>query len=97
MEIPAPSKTTEREILEFCNSRFGVKDMNGMAAKLAEECGETCGALVKIQEERATFDDLEAEVGDVLIVLSQIAANRGTTLEGLRAKRFLQIKERAKR
>jgi len=88
-------KTTESKILDFATEQWGYKNLAGMALKLAEELGEISGACVKIPEGRATFDDLHKELGDALIVLSQMAARRGRTLEELRAWRFLQIKERS--
>ena len=88
-------KTTEEEILEFATAQWGAKDLPAIGLKVAEEAGEVAGALVKIPEGRAKWEDLDKEVGDLLIVLSQIAAKRGWTLFQLRAARFEQIKERA--
>ena len=90
-------KTTEKEILEFATAQWGEKTMERLANKLAEETGEIAGAVVKIPEGRATDDDLDKELGDALIVLSQFAAKRATTLENLRSRRFEQIKARALR
>lgn len=89
-------KTTETEILEFATAKWGEKSMERLLTKLAEETGEIAGAIIKIPEGRATEQDLDDELGDALIVLSQFAARRGTTLEALRARRFETIKERAK-
>lgn len=89
--------TTENQILKFATEQWGEKDLAGIGLKVGEEAGEVAGALVRIPEGRATFDDLEKEVGDLLIVLSQIAAKRDTTLESLRWKRFEQIKARVPR
>ena len=86
--------TTESEILKFATERWGKKTLENLAIKLAEETGEIAGAISKIPELRASFHDLDAELGDALIVLSQFAALRGTTLEALRAARFEQIKGR---
>jgi NTP pyrophosphatase (non-canonical NTP hydrolase) len=88
--------TTEETILQFCESQWGHKPFAAVALKLAEESGEIAGACVKIPECRATLADLDKELGDALIVLSQLAAKRGTTLEALRALRFDQIQERAR-
>jgi NTP pyrophosphatase (non-canonical NTP hydrolase) len=90
-------KTTEEKILQFATEQWGPKDLSGLVMKLAEECGEIAGACVKIPEGRSTFEDLDKELGDALIVLSQFAAQRETTLEELRAERFAQIQERAKK
>lgn len=88
--------TTEQDILAFAQSQWGEKSLTQIGLKLGEESGEVAGAIVKITECRATFENLDKEIGDTLIVLSQLAAHRGTTLEILRACRFEQIKARAK-
>lgn len=87
--------STEKEILAFCVERWGEKDLSDIALELCEESGEVAGAVVKLPEGRATLEDLDDEIGDVLIVLSQIAARRGTTLEELRANRFARIHARS--
>ncbi len=87
--------TTEEVIADFCVRQWGDKDRPWVGLKLAEESGEVCGALVKIPEGRATEEDLDKEIGDVLIVLSQLAAQKGLTLESLRECRFKQIVARA--
>ncbi len=56
-------KTFETEILEFATEQWGEKSLDGIGLKVAEESGEVAGALVKIPEGRATFEDLEKEVG----------------------------------
>lgn len=89
-------KTTEENILDFVVTRWGSRDLDKVALKFAEEAGEVAGAVVKYNEHRCLIDELDAEVGDALIVLSQIAAIRGTTLEALRANRFDTIKARAR-
>lgn len=94
-EAEAQGKSVEEHILEFATSQWGEKTMDRLVSKLAEETGEIAGAIVKIPEGRASEEDLDKELGDALIVLSQFAAKRGHTLEQLRAKRFEQIKERA--
>lgn len=87
--------TTEIEILQFAEDQWGERTLELIGLKVAEEAGEIAGAIVKIPEGRLTWADLDKEVGDLLIVLSQIAAKRGWTLEQLRTQRFEQIKERA--
>lgn len=87
--------TTETQILDFATEQWGEKSMERLVNKLAEETGEIAGAIVKIPEGRATTEDLDKELGDALIVLSQFAAKRGTTLDALRSKRFEQITARA--
>lgn len=89
-------KTTEQEILDFATYQWGGKELAAIALKLAEECGEIAGAIIKTNEGRSTYAELDEEMGDALIVLSQLAARRGTTLEDLRSQRFAQIQERAK-
>ena len=87
--------TTEDKILAFATQQWGKRSLEGLGLKLGEESGEVLGALAKIPEGRATLMDLDDELGDALIVLSQIAAERGTTLWDLRAKRFAKIQLRA--
>lgn len=87
--------TTEKEILKFATEQWGEKDDAGIGLKLAEETGEVAGALLKIPEGRATEIDLRKEMGDVLIVLSQIAARHDWTLESIRTDRYEQVRQRA--
>jgi len=89
--------TTEEEILNFAVRQWGHKSLADLALKLAEESGEVAGVCVKRGERRSTLADLDNEIGDVLIVLSQMAYLRGQTLEELRASRFSGIKARAKK
>jgi NTP pyrophosphatase (non-canonical NTP hydrolase) len=84
----------EKEILEFATNNWGEKDLCGIGLKLGEECGEIQGAIVKIPEGRATEQDLKDEIGDSLIVLSQLAAKMDTTLDELRFGRLKTIVER---
>jgi len=86
--------TTEEEIYHFAVERWGHKSVADLALKLSEESGEVAGVCIKRGERRSTLSDLDNEIGDVLIVLSQMASLRGQTLEELRASRFLQIKAR---
>jgi NTP pyrophosphatase (non-canonical NTP hydrolase) len=87
--------TKEQEILDFINKEWGIRKLDRIGLKLGEEAGEVQAAIHKLDEDRSTLTDLDDEVGDVLIVLSQIAALRKTTLEDLRDRRFKMIKERA--
>lgn len=64
------------------------------AAKLAEETGEVIGAVIKVGEGRATYNEFKAELGDALIALSVIAGRHGWTLDELRANRWEEVKER---
>lgn len=88
-------KTKEREILKFAEDKWGKKTFHKISNKLFEECGEIAGAIIKIEEDRKSKEDLKAEIGDTLIVLSQLAAKLGTTLEELREERFFAIQLKA--
>lgn len=65
-----------------------------MAAKLAEEAGEVCGAIIKRAEGRRTDQDVKDEIGDVLIVLSVIAGRHEWTLADLLADRARTVVQR---
>lgn len=86
--------TKEQIILEFAEGKWGEKTLDRIGLKLAEEAGEVAGALIKIPEGRATTEDLIKEMGDCLIVLSQLAAKHGLTLENICEKRFEEIRKR---
>lgn len=88
-------QTTEKAIRDFAFKKWGVKTDKEIALKLCEEAGEVAGAAIKIPEGRAALRDMHDEVGDVLIVLSQYAAQHNCTLEYLRAVRFEAIRIRA--
>lgn len=88
-------RTTEKEIHDFAIAQWGDAPMSWVALKLAEEAGEVAGAVIRVPEGRGTVEDLDKEIGDVLIVLSQLASMRGTTLLELRARRFERIQARA--
>ena len=87
-------KATERQIAIWHDSRWGDKDDRVVCAKLAEEVGEVCGAFIKYDEGRKTFDDIFDEMGDVLIVMSVLAGRHGVTLEQLRGDRFKTVTQR---
>lgn len=73
-------------------------EANNTETAIARFCEVTWGDKDnQIPEGRASFSDLEAEIGDVLVVLSQLAARCGTSLEELRARRFAYIQSRAKK
>lgn len=88
-------KTPEEIIRDFAFEQWGHKTPREIALKLCEEAGEVAGAAIKKDEGRAKLSDMDDEVGDVLIVLSQYAAQRGTTLDELRKRRFEFIQARA--
>ncbi len=85
---------SEQLILATSSKLFGERTLAGSALKLAEEVGEVCGAVNKLPEGRATHEELDAELGDALIVLSQLAALRGKTLYELLADRWEEILRR---
>lgn len=93
-EPEAEALTKEDEILAFTLRQFGHRTLKDIAVKLGEETGEVLGAVTKLEEDRATLEDFDAEVGDVLIVLSQFAGWRGKTLDEMREARFQTIQER---
>ena len=80
--------TLEQEIANWHRRRWptfwpdGQLNVFAMGTKLAEEVGETCGALVKMRDGtgRQTVSDLKGEVGDVLLCLAVIAHEHGFTL-----------------
>lgn len=77
--------TSEQEILQLAEKLWGVRTLDQVALKLAEESGEVCGAVVKLEDGRASLVDLAEEAGDALFVLAQLAAKLGTTLQSLLA------------
>ena len=84
----------EDQILAFAEAQWGKRTDEQIALKACGECGEFAEAVTKMGERRTSPEDADLEVGDVLIVLSQWAAKRGTTLEELRAVAFNRIKAR---
>ena len=89
------SAPREQTISEWHDKKWPEKDDRHVAAKLAEETGEVCGALIKLVEGRRSIDDVKDEIGDVLIVLSVLAGRHGWTLEGLRTRRFIEVSHRS--
>lgn len=87
--------TIEKEILTFAQSEWGISKLEKIALKLGEEAGEVQAAIHKLSEDRSTLKLVDDEIGDVLVVLSQLAALRNTTLDELREKRFAFIKQRS--
>ena len=88
------TRTREQAINEWHDKKWPDKDDRHVAAKLAEETGEVCGAFIKLVEGRRTIDDVQDEIGDVLIVLSVLAGRHGWTLEDLRTRRFIVVSHR---
>ena len=87
--------STEQIILEFIENEFGTRMLWAIGLKLGEESGEVLREIIKLEDETFTQIHLADEVGDVLVVLSQIAAIMDTTLEDLRDRRFKFIMQRA--
>lgn len=58
--------------------------------KLAEELGEVAECISK----NLPVDDLEKEIGDMIVVLTILAGQKGLTLEGCAEKAYLKIKDR---
>jgi len=93
----ALSPVSELGILHFAEGQWGVKPLEGVLLKACAELGEAADAVIKHGEGRDTLEHADMEVGDVLVVLSQYAAKRGTTLDGLRAAAFQKCKDRVVR
>lgn len=84
----------ESAIAAWHDNRWPDKDDRHVAAKLAEETGEVCGAFIKYAEGRASLFDAINEMGDVLIVLSVLAGRMGWSLEEIRQRRWDQVRMR---
>ncbi len=87
-------QAVEAVIAAWHDTRWPGKDDRVVGAKLAEETGEVCGALIKVAEGRRTVDDVLDELGDVLVVLSVLAGRLGWTLHDLRDRRFNEVRQR---
>ena len=81
----------ESKILEWASARSLLQPDNdrNQALKLAEECGELCGAILKNNQD-AVVDG----IGDCLVVLTILAAQRGLNLETCFAVAWAEIKDR---
>lgn len=86
--LTAKPPTMEEEIFRFVTDKWGPKSGLDVALKLAEETGEVAGAVTRLNEDRGTEDQIADELGDVLIVASQLAAILGSTLEQIRSDRW---------
>lgn len=85
---------SELGILAFAQEQWGVKSLQQIALKGCAEMGELADELIKIDEGRSAIEKADMEAGDTLVVLSQYAAKRNTTLSALRAKAFAKCKDR---
>lgn len=95
---PFQANIVEWHDREWFDRRTGhPKTEEQIANKLAEECGETVGAIVKMCEGRPDYmDGLAArdEIGDVLIVLSVLCDRLGTTLKECLENRWATVQHR---
>lgn len=92
--IPKKPETLEAEIFRFVTDQWGEKSGLDIGLKLSEETGEVCGAIVRVNQDRGTVDQIADELGDALIVASQLAFLLGGTIEQIRADRWEQVKSR---
>lgn len=75
-------KHYQAEINEWQRSRWpDTAVVPYPALKLAEEVGEVVGAVVKVNEGRATLIDLKNEIGDAMISLLNLAETYGINTE----------------
>lgn len=91
---PALSPVTEMGILSFAEAQWGVKSLDSVLLKACAELGEAADEVIKTGEGRSELVKADMEIGDVLVVLSQYAAKRGTTLDSLRAGAYAKCKQR---
>lgn len=90
-----PEESLSIVIAAWHDERWPEKaDVRIVGAKLAEEAGEVCGALIKRAEGRRTDDDVLDELGDVAIVLTVLAARLGHSIEAVRRRRFEEVRAR---
>lgn len=82
------------EILAWHEAAWPDKPDITVGAKLAEEAGEVCGALIKRDEGRRTTADVLDELGDVAVVLNVLAARHDTTVDALLTRRFAEVRYR---
>ena len=95
LESALKENEMEKEIFRFVTEAFGAKSGQDVALKLSEEAGEVAGAVVKLNENRGTEQQIEQEVGDVLIVASQMAFLIGKSITQIRAERWKTVRARA--
>jgi NTP pyrophosphatase (non-canonical NTP hydrolase) len=87
----------ENHIAAEVRNRHGEKSFDQLALKLAEEAGEVVGAINKLADGRSVAADVDAEIGDVLIVLCQFAERRGCKLEDYLVQRWATVCSRERR
>lgn len=86
---------TDADIVAWHDAKWPEKgDNRVVAAKLAEECGEVCGAVIKQAEGRRTTADVLDEIGDALIVLTVLSERYGYAIAEARARRFAHVRAR---
>lgn len=81
-------------LADWHNQRWPNTDERTIAAKLAEECGEVCGAIIKHAEHRTTEQDILDELGDLLIVTAVLAGRHNQTIQQLLADRLRTVAAR---
>ena len=67
-----------------------IADPNKQVMKLGEEYGEVCAAMAKDQQ----LESLELEIGDMFVVLTILAMQKGTSVERCAALAYEKIKDR---
>jgi NTP pyrophosphatase (non-canonical NTP hydrolase) len=93
--VSAYPDVTDAQVSDWHSLRWPEKaDDRIVGAKLAEETGEVCGALIKYAEGRRDVLDVLDELGDVAIVLTVLAQRHGFTVDELRARRFAEVSTR---
>lgn len=68
-----------------------IADPNKQVMKLGEEYGEVCAAMTKSQP----LELLELEIGDMHVVLTILAMQKGTSIERCAALAYDKIKDRS--
>ena len=89
--------TFESYVRATIESRFGAKDCKDAALKICEEAGEVAGGVGKYAEGRHTLEQLDDELGDLLIAACSLAAMRGTTIDALIKRRWPVIASRCQK
>jgi len=90
--------TTEQKPLDFAVKKWGHKSFAELTLRIAEESNKITKACIELHETRSTYDDLDNNIGNRLLELSQMVYMHMKTLEELQelgALHFLEIKRRA--
>lgn len=95
MSAPEPMRDLQARVAAHHLAQFGRVPLLLRAAKLGEESGEVLGAVVRHvqgRDGRSWHPEIEAEIGDVYVVLLGLADLLGLSLEDIglaAAERFL--------